>query len=95
MKLEGYTQFGGHHRETAAVQHVLAHQGVTAPHTGQPFTESMLLGIGGGIGFVYFVFEFTSPDFFYQGVFFQPERALSRPSDPAAVRAPRPAARHA
>jgi hypothetical protein len=70
MKLEGYTQFGGHHRETAAVQHVLAHQGVTAPHTGQPFTESMLLGIGGGIGFVYFVFEFTSPDFFYQGVFF-------------------------
>lgn len=70
MELEGYHQFGGQHRETAAVRHVLAHQGVTAPHTGQPFSEGMLLGIGGGIGFVYFVFEFTSPDFFYQGVFF-------------------------
>jgi len=28
-----------------------------APHTGQPFSEELLFGVGGGIGFAYFLFE--------------------------------------
>ena len=46
---------GGRHAEIAALANLLAEQGALAPHTGRPFTEAMLLGIGGG----YFVFEFT------------------------------------
>lgn len=49
---------GGRHAETAALANLLAEQGVVAPHTGRPFGEALLLGIGGGIGGGYFVFEF-------------------------------------
>lgn len=52
-----YTQFGGKHGETAALKNALAHVDVKAPHTGQFYTESLLFGIGGGIGFAYFLFE--------------------------------------
>lgn len=50
---------GGVHPETAALANILAEQGVVAPHSGRPFSEALLLGIGGGIGGGYFVFEFT------------------------------------
>lgn len=53
-----YQLLGGAHPETAALRNMLAFHGVTAPHTGEPFTEAMLLGIGGGIGGGYWVFEF-------------------------------------
>ncbi len=53
-----YRLLGGEHPETAAVRNMLAFHGVTAPHTGEPFTEAMLLGIGGGVGGGYWVFEF-------------------------------------
>lgn len=49
---------GGCHSVTAAVTNILEAQGVTAPHTGKPFTEAMLLGIGGGLGAGYILFEF-------------------------------------
>jgi hypothetical protein len=52
-----YTQFGGKHGETGALKNVLAHLDVKAPHTGQSYNESLLFGIGGGIGFAYFLFE--------------------------------------
>jgi len=29
-----------------------------APHTGEPWTEAMLVGLAGGIGFMYFIFEY-------------------------------------
>ena len=59
----GKVPFGGRHAETAAVKNVLARLGVIAPHTGEPFTEAMLLGIGGGVGGGYWVFEYKShPD---------------------------------
>lgn len=58
--LPGYTQFGGRHPETAALTNVLAAQGVRAPHTGQPYTEAMLLGVGGGLGAGYILWEFKS-----------------------------------
>ncbi len=49
MKIETYKQFGGKHSETSALKNILAQMNVIAPHTGEPFTEEMLLGIGGGI----------------------------------------------
>lgn len=58
--LRGYTQFGGQHPETAALTNVLAALGVTAPHTGRPYTEAMLLGVGGGLGAGYILWEFQA-----------------------------------
>lgn len=56
--IKNYTQFDGLHYETGTVRNVLAHLGVTAPHTRQPLSEAMLLGIGGGVTFGYFLFGY-------------------------------------
>src|SRR6476659_3953842 len=59
----GYSRFGGKHGDTGTLRNILAQMGVTAPHTGQGYSEEMLLGLGGGIGAGYWVFEFGhSPD---------------------------------
>ena len=50
------------HPETAALTRVLADRGVTSPLTGRPLSESMILGIGGGLGAGYILWEFTSRD---------------------------------
>jgi hypothetical protein len=55
--VEGYSEFGGRHSEIAALRNVLDFKQVKAPHTGQPYTEAFLFGVGGGIGFAYFLFE--------------------------------------
>lgn len=52
------TQFTGRHFETGSIHNALAAQGVKAPHTGQPYSEALLLGISGGIAFGYFTFEY-------------------------------------
>jgi hypothetical protein len=55
----GYDLFGGgQHRPSALAAHLLRQAGYTAPHTGEPFTEAMVAGLGGGIGFMYAVFEY-------------------------------------
>lgn len=56
--LHDYNQFNGAHWEMGTIRNVLAYQGVAAPHTGQPFSEAMLLGISGGIGVLYFTFDY-------------------------------------
>ncbi|MDQ3929607.1 MAG: BtrH N-terminal domain-containing protein, partial [Chloroflexota bacterium] len=56
--LQSYNQFDGVHPEMGTIRNVLAHQGVVAPHTGEPFTEAMLLGISGGISVLYFSFDY-------------------------------------
>jgi hypothetical protein len=56
MKIK--TQFNGRHWETGSIHNALAVQGVKAPHTGQPYSEALLLGISGGIAFGYFTFEY-------------------------------------
>jgi len=48
----------GVHPETSALMNVLASAGVTAPHTGEPYTEGMLLGVGGGLAFNYHTFQY-------------------------------------
>ncbi|HUG14334.1 MAG TPA: DUF4872 domain-containing protein [Thermomicrobiales bacterium] len=58
MSVTAYPHFGGIHPETAALRNVLISRGFHAPHTGQPFSEALLFGIGGGIGAGYWVFEF-------------------------------------
>lgn len=58
ITIDGYSQFGSHHWETGSIRNVLAHEGVTAPHTGQPFSEAMLLGLSGGVAVMYFIFEY-------------------------------------
>ncbi|HEV8651107.1 MAG TPA: DUF4872 domain-containing protein [Actinomycetes bacterium] len=57
----------GEHTETAAVARVLAELGVTHPTTGEPLSEQLLLGIGGGIGMAYFVFEYQDFTSLYVG----------------------------
>ena len=54
---------GGIHGDTAAFANVLANLGVIAPHTGEPLTEAMVLGVGGGLGAGYIMWEFDSHQF--------------------------------
>ena len=54
---------GGVHGDTAAIANVLANLGVVAPHTGEPLTEAMVLGVGGGLGAGYILWEFDSLQF--------------------------------
>lgn len=54
----GYQLQGGRHPETAAVTNALADLGVTVPGTGEPLSEAMILGIGGGLGAGYILWEF-------------------------------------
>ncbi|MEO3807708.1 DUF4872 domain-containing protein [Sphaerisporangium sp. B11E5] len=61
--LPGYTRFGGGvHHDSALLAHVLAQAGVVSPCTGLPYTEAALAGLGGGIGFMYAVFEYRGHD---------------------------------
>jgi hypothetical protein len=56
--LKNYHHFDGRHRETGPIRNVLAYQGQTAPHSGQPISEALLMGISGGITVGYFLFEY-------------------------------------
>jgi hypothetical protein len=60
--LSDYQQFNGRHPETGSVHNLLAYQGATAPHTGQPYSEAFLLGVSGGIAFGYFTFDYQGSD---------------------------------
>ncbi len=62
MKVEGYTQFGATERTAGALRNILDHEGVVAPHSGEPFTESLLMGIGGGLGAEYATWTFKGID---------------------------------
>lgn len=61
-KLSNYTQFDGLHWETGSVRNALDYQGIRTPHTGQPLSEALLLGISGGIVFGYFIFDYEGYD---------------------------------
>ena len=60
--LANYNQFEGRYWDTAAMRNALDYQGVKAPHTGEPYTEAMLLGISGGVTFGYFTFHYQGYD---------------------------------
>lgn len=57
----GYQAFGPvQHHESGLLAHVLQAHGIRAPHTGEPYSEAMIAGLGGGIGFMYAVFEYKN-----------------------------------
>lgn len=58
MTKQSYTQFGGIHPETATMTNVLANQGFVSPHNSRPLSEAMVLGIAGGLGCGYILWEF-------------------------------------
>lgn len=60
--LPNYTSYAGRHPETGSIHNVLAHQGVTAPHTGQPYSEALLMGVSGGAVMGYFSFAYDGID---------------------------------
>ncbi|MFT5682257.1 MAG: hypothetical protein ACI8RZ_003175 [Myxococcota bacterium] len=57
MIIPSYTRFGGLHTDSAVLCNTFHHAGVLAPHSRRPYTEAMIAGLGGGIGFSYFVYE--------------------------------------
>jgi hypothetical protein len=56
----GYQLRGGLHPETATMANVLANLGVVSGLTGRALTEAAILGIGGGLGAGYILWEFKS-----------------------------------
>jgi hypothetical protein len=50
-----YPRFGGAQLDTAVLRNVLTQVGLQNPHTQHPYTEAMIAGLGGGIGFRYTV----------------------------------------
>ncbi len=62
MIVEGYSQFGATERTPGAIRNILDYEGVVAPHTREPFTEALLMGIGGGLGAEYATWAFKPID---------------------------------
>ncbi|HRE28517.1 MAG TPA: BtrH N-terminal domain-containing protein [Anaerolineales bacterium] len=60
--LPDYHHFDGRHWETGTICNALAYQGVTAPHTGLPYSEALLLGASGGVLMGYFSFAYHGHD---------------------------------
>jgi hypothetical protein len=60
--LPNYHHFSGRHHETGAVHNALAYQGFKAPHTKQPLSEALLMGVSGGAAFGYFTFDYKGYD---------------------------------
>jgi hypothetical protein len=54
--------FAGNVPAATALRTLLAHAGVRAPHTGEPFSEAMLFGIAGGIGIGVMGFYYAKAD---------------------------------
>lgn len=60
--LPNFTQFEGRYWDTASIRNALDYQGARAPHTGEAYSEAMLLGISGGVTFGYFTFHYKGYD---------------------------------
>ena len=56
--LAGYSRVGGPIAELSALANALAAAGVRDPNDGAPYDEAMLLGLGGGVGGGYFMFQY-------------------------------------
>jgi hypothetical protein len=58
MVTSSHAQFPGRSFETGTICNALLRGEVTAPHTGRPYSEALLLGVSGGIAFAYMVFQY-------------------------------------
>ena len=57
-----YRYRGGRQPLTASLTNLLAHLGLRSPIDGQPLSEATILGIGGGLGAGYILWEFQARD---------------------------------
>jgi hypothetical protein len=55
-----YELRGGFEPETAACANAFANRGILDPVTGNPITEELVLGVGGGLGAGYILWEFNA-----------------------------------
>ncbi len=53
-----YILRGGIHPDTSALASVLANRGIRNPTNGRPLSEAMILGVGGGLGAGYILWQF-------------------------------------
>jgi hypothetical protein len=60
--LNDYDQFQGLHWETGSLRNYLDYKGILAPHSNQPYSEAMLLGVSGGIVMGYYTFDYQGYD---------------------------------
>ncbi len=60
--LDDYDAFNGRHWETGTICNFLAYRGVTARHSGEPYSEALLLGVSGGAVMGYFTFNYGGYD---------------------------------
>lgn len=60
--LKHYDAFAGRHWETGTICNFLAYRGVTAPHTGEPCSEALFMGVSGGAVMGYFSFDYDGYD---------------------------------
>lgn len=60
--LNNYHHFAGRHPETGTIHNYFAYCNITAPHTGEPYSEALLLGVSGGIVMGYFTFAYEGYD---------------------------------
>ena len=61
-RLDNYHQFDGLHWETGSVRNFYDCRGVKAPHTNQPYSEALLMGVSGGAVMGYFSFAYEGYD---------------------------------
>jgi Butirosin biosynthesis protein H, N-terminal/Domain of unknown function (DUF4872) len=61
-QINGYRLRGGVHPDTAAFANSLANHGVISAHSGMPLSEAMVLGVGGGLGAGYILWQFKGHD---------------------------------
>lgn len=57
-----YVLRGGHFPHASAVAGILANRGFVSGHDGRPLSEALILGIGGGLGAGYILWEFQAAD---------------------------------
>jgi len=62
MLLDDFHHFGCSERVAGAVRNILDYYNTVAPHTSEPYTEALLMGIGGGLGAEYATWAFKGID---------------------------------
>lgn len=61
-RLQNYKEFEGRQWETGPVRNAMSYQGFRAPHTGQAYSEALLMGVSGGAVMGYFSFAYEGYD---------------------------------
>lgn len=60
--LNDYHHFGGRHWESGSLHNYYAYRTIIAPHTGEPYSEALFMGVAGGAVMGYFSFAYDGYD---------------------------------